>query len=146
MEFKAIISKDATSFEPQSADDFKKSLKLKEGDWVSIKTWKNRNVSFHRKYFALLNTTIYFLPEEEKYDRFRNINFLRKELMIMIGHVDIHVDMEGEQHLIPLSISFESMDDEEFQSIYSLSVDAVLKYFLHQLTQDQFEKHLLSFI
>ena len=64
----------------------------------------------------------------------------------MIGHADLHVDMEGEQHLIPLSISFESMDDEEFQNIYSLSVDAVLKYFLHQLTQEQFEKHLLSFI
>ena len=146
MEFKAIITEDITKFETQSAEDFKKSLKLKPGDGISIKTWKARNLDFHKKFFALLNATIYFLPEEEKYDRFKNVDFLRKELMLMIGNADLHVTMEGEQVLIPNSISFENMDDNEFQNIYSLTVDAILKYFLHHLTQKQFEDHILEFI
>lgn len=145
MEFKAFITTQNT-FETETPEDFKKSLKLKEGDWISIKTWKSRNIFFHRKFFALLNTTIYFMPEDDKYFRFKNIDFLRKELMIMIGNVDIHITMDGDQVLIPKSISFENMDEEEFQRIYTLSVDAVLKYFLHQISKAQFEKHILAFI
>lgn len=145
MEFKAIYASD-NKIEAETAEDFKKMLKLKAGDQLSIKTWKQRNILFHRKYFALLNTAIYFLPEEEKYDRFKNIDYLRKELQIMIGNVDLHVTMDGDQVLLPRSISFENMDEEEFERIYSLSVDAVLKYFLHYLTMPQFEKHILGFI
>jgi hypothetical protein len=133
-------------FEPLGADAFKKSLKLHPGDFIRIETWKKRNILFHRKFFAFLNTVIYFLPEDEKYDRFRNIDYLREELMIIIGEVDIHIRFDGEQHLKAKSISFKSMDNEKFEHVYSLCIDAVLKYFLHNISKDNFEKYLLNFL
>ena len=145
MILKAKITGENT-FDPISADDFKKSFKLKPGDSISIETWKERNINFHRKFFALLNTTIYFLPDDPKYDKLRNIDYLRKELMIITGEVDIHITMDGEQVLIPLSISFKSMNEEKFSRLYSLCVDAIIRYYLPHLTIQQFEHHLLEFI
>ncbi len=133
-------------YEPLGADAFKKSLKLKPNDYIRIEKWQERNVNFHRKFFAFLNTVIYFLPEDEKYDRFRNIDYLRYELMIMIGEVNIHLTMVGEQILRPKSLSFKSMDNEQFEQVYSLSVDMALKYFLHDISKEDFEKHILNFI
>ncbi len=145
MELFAKIT-DQNHFEPIGADSFKKSLKLKENDYIKIETWKERNLNFHQKFFAFLNTVIYFLTEDEKYDRFRNIDYLRYELMIMIGEVDIHITMQGEQILRPKSISFRSMDNERFERVYSMCVDAALKYFLHHISKENFEKHILNFV
>jgi Protein of unknown function (DUF1367) len=133
-------------FNPIGATDFKKSLKIKVGDYIKVETWKERNLNFHRKFFAFLNTVVYFMPEGEKYDRFRNIDCLRAELMIMIGEVDIHISFEGDQNLIPKSISFKSMDNERFEQVYSACIDAALKYFLHDISKENFEKHLLNFL
>jgi len=145
MDFLAKIV-DNNRFEPLGADAFKKSLKLKLNDYIHIETWQERNILFHRKFFAFLNTVIYFLPEDEKYDRFRNIDYLREELMIIIGEVDIHITLDGEQILRTKSISFKSMDNEQFEKVYSLSVDAVLKYFLYDISKENFEKYLLNFV
>ena len=133
-------------FNPLGADSFKKSLKLNPGDYIEVETWQERNINFHRKYFSFLNTVVYFMPEGEKYDRFRNIDALRKELMIMIGEVEIHVSFSGDQNLIPKSISFKSMDNEEFERVYSASIDAALKYFLHDISKENFEKHLINYL
>lgn len=133
-------------FEPVGDDSFKKSLKLKAGDFVKLETWKERNVNFHRKYFAFLNTTIYFLPEDEKFDKLRNIDYLRKEIMIIIGEVDVHISMDGTQHLTPKSISFKSMDNGRFEQIYSLSINAALRYFIRDIPKEEFENHILNFL
>ena len=73
MEFFAKYYKDK-SIEPVSDSDFRKILKLKDGDIFKGEKWRDRNVMFHRKYFALLNCTINHLPESQEFDRFRNNN------------------------------------------------------------------------
>jgi hypothetical protein len=133
-------------FEPIGAENFKKSLKLKVGDFIKIETWKERNILFHRKYFSFLNTVIYFLPEEELYDKLRSIDYLRGEIMILIGEVDIRVQMDGTQNLWPKSISFKSMDNETFERIYSKSIDAALKYFLNGISKEDFEHHIINYL
>lgn len=145
MDFLAQIS-ETNKFTPLGAEAFKKSLKLKIGDYVKIETWKERNIQFHRKYFGFLNTVIYFLPEDEKFDKLRNINYLREEIMFLIGAVDIHVSMDGEQHMKAKSISFKSMDNEEFEKIYTDSINAALKHFLHDIPREDFINYILDFI
>jgi len=127
-------------------DGFKKSLKLNDGDCLNIDIWKERNVDFHRKFFAFLNACIYLFPEEEEYDRLRNVNYLRKKLMIMIGEADVIYDMTGKEHLQARSISFKSMDDVEFSRIYSMCIDAMLKHILHWISMEDFEKTIANFI
>ena len=73
MEFWAVKKKDI--YEPFGESSAIKSLKVKDGEMVKIEHWKERNVGFHRKYFALLNCTIYHLPEKSVFDRFRDFTF-----------------------------------------------------------------------
>ena len=126
--------------------DFTTSLKLKEDQCISSETWKQRNIDFHRKYFAFLNATIYLLPEDKKYDSLRNINYLRKKLMIIIGEVDSIYDMDGNEHLQAKSISFKSMDDARFTEIYKPCIDATLKHFLHWISMNDFQNTIANFL
>ena len=145
MEFKAIISA-SNHFEVETDEDFKLSLRLKVGDYINITTWKKRDILKHRKFFGLLNKTIYLLPEDSKYDKLRNIDYLRKELCILIGHVDTHITMKGEMILIPKTINFQHIDDEEFDHIYFLCTNAIINTYLPHITLEQFELHIAKFI
>jgi hypothetical protein len=145
MKFHAQILPD-NKFKPIDSEDFKKSLKLRPGDYVDIETWKERNLLLHKKYFAFLNTVIYFLPENPEFDKLRNIDYLRKEIMVLIGEVDFRFTMTGEKCIEVRSISFKSMDNERFEWIYSASVNAALKYYLKDISLEDFEAYIINFI
>ena len=139
-----VLDKNALSHETD--EDFKNWLKLKDGDYCEIETWKERNVTNHRRFFALLNRTIYLLPEEPEYDKLRNIEYLRKEILILIGEVDVHISMDGTMHMQPKSISFRSMDDVEFNRIYHLCTEKIVNTFLKDISLEDFETYILKFI
>lgn len=148
MEFKAQI-KNVEKFKESlqtNSDEYKYLLRLTDGNFVSIKTWKDRNVMFLRKFFAFLNAVIYLLPENSKYDRLRNKEYLRKQLMIITGNCDIVYDLKGKEHLQAHSISFESMDEVKFQEVYSSCVNAALKYYLHWISIKDFENTIANFL
>ena len=133
-------------FDVDTDEDFKQSLKLKVGDYVNIETWKERSIVNHRRFFALLNKTIYLLPEGVEYEKLRNIEYLRKELMILCGNVDTHVTMKGEMILIPKSINFQKCDDTEFNRIYFLCTQAIVNTYLKDITLEQFTLYISKFI
>jgi len=145
MNFHAHISA-PNHFEVDTDEDFKQSLKLKVGDYVNIEMWKERSIINHRRFFALLNKTIYLLPEGAEFEKLRNIEYLRKELMILIGNVDTHVTMRGEMILIPKSINFQKTDDVEFNQIYFLCTQAIVNTYLKHITLEQFELYISKFI
>jgi len=145
MEFHAKILPDR-KFEPIDAEDFKKCLKLQPGDVVEIIKWRERNLDHHKKYFSFLNTVIYFLPEDEKFDKLRNIDYLRKEIMVLIGEVDFRFTMTGDKCIEVRSISFKSIDQSKFDQIYSLSVNAVLKHYLPNISYDDFQAYIVGYI
>lgn len=145
MKFHAKITK-SNQFETDTDEDFKLSLRLKSGDYVGIETWRDRDIEKHRKFFGLLNKTIYLLPEDSIYDKLRNIEYLRKELMIMIGQVDTHVTMKGEMILIPKSINFQKVDQVEFDRIYFLCTQVILNTYLKDITIEQFKLYISKFI
>lgn len=133
-------------FETDTDEDFKLSLRLKPGDYVCIETWKERDIIKHRKFFGLLNKTIYLLPEDSIYDKLRNIEYLRKELMIMIGEVDTHITMKGEMILIPKSINFQRVDQVEFDRIYFMCTQVIVNTYLKHINMDQFTLYISKFI
>lgn len=47
------------------------------------------------------------------------------DLKIALGHVDTHVDRMGDVHLIPKSIAFESMSQEEFDVLFKAAVNVI---------------------
>ena len=145
MDFHAQILTN-NQYKPVGAEDYKKSLKLKPGDFVKIESWQERNLLLHKKYFAFLNTVIYFLPEDLKFDQLRNIDYLRKEIMVLIGEVDFRFTMEGEKCIEVRSISFKNMDNEKFERIYSASVNAALKHYLKDISLEDFEVYIINYM
>lgn len=50
------------------------------------------------------------------------------DLKIALGHVDTHVDRMGDVHLIPKSIAFESMPQEEFDQLFRAALDVIARW------------------
>jgi len=131
---------------PMSEKDQINFNKLKPGDHIQIEKWKERNIRFHKKFFALLNCTIYHMPEHEEFDKYRNIEYFRKYLMIIIGHCDVIIGITGKENYVPKSINFKTLDDDKFSDIYSKALNAILKYFLKGISQADFEADILNFL
>lgn len=105
-------------------------LELKDGDYfVNIK--KNRNAGFHRKYFALLNKVF------ENQDIYSNIDDLRFEIILKTGHYKTHFTMKGNKIYIPNSISFDNMDEIEFEDLYNKTIDVVFQFFIKGTPEDE---------
>lgn len=96
-----------------------------------------RNNRFHRKYFALLkiayeqwepptDETFRGVPIEKEFERFRH------DVTIMAGFFTPVWNLKGEMRIEPKSISFDSMDDDKFEVLYSKTIDVLLKMILSE--------------
>ena len=94
--------------------------KLKLG-WEGEVTFKQpRNISFHRKFYALINMAF------ENQEKFNNVTHYRKCLTIKAGFYTAY-EMDGWTHKEADSISFASMDGIEFEKLYSKMLDVIIK-------------------
>lgn len=105
--------------------------KLKVGEVVRVEYKRPRNVKFHRKFMALVNLVF---DNQEKYN---NREALLTELKLQVGHYEEHITLGGKVVYQPKSISFASMDEDEFTQFYSKVVDVVLRYFLTGMDEDE---------
>lgn len=97
--------------------------KLKVGEAVEVEVKRPRNIKFHKKYWALLNIVY---SNQEMYN---NIDHLRHDLTIAAGFYDLRTTMHGEVLKWPKSISFSSMDQSEFEELYSRTLDVIVQNF-----------------
>lgn len=81
-----------------------------------------RNPKYHAKFFALLNLVV------ENTEKFKDVNHLRMILAIECGwYEDLINPLSGEVTIVPKSISFSSMGQDEFSELYSKSLDYCCK-------------------
>ena len=124
--------------DPQSREWFDK---LKVGQVVHADFKKVRNYRFLKKYFALLNIAYdnwepgevnskYGVPE-------KNFERFRADLTILAGFYENTIRLDGTVRVEPKSISFASMDAEEFEKLYSATIDVLLKYVYAQHGMDK---------
>ena len=111
------------SFKVAFDSDYEKIKKIKSGDEVECEIKKPRNYKFHKKLFALLNLVY------QNQEHYSNIEHLRTDLTIAAGFYDKRVSVHGEEVVEAKSISFASMDEHEFNELYSAIVDQIVKYF-----------------
>ena len=120
-------------FAPASVDDADIAKKFKAGEVYPAKIWKKRNVLFHRKFFALMN---YVLENQEKYE---NLEDLITEVKLRAGWYVEHVTLKGKMVYIPKSISFENMDDTDFEKLFSKAIDIVIKWFIKEMNAEKLD-------
>lgn len=111
------------SFKPAYDSDYENAKKLPLNEPFPMTYVKKRNVKFHRKLFALINMVY------QNQERYNNYEELRKHLTVASGYFNLTYDLEGVEQKEAKSISFASMDEIEFNALYSAVVDTIIKYF-----------------
>ena len=102
--------------------DYETAKKIKVNEPYEYEFKNVRNPRHHRKYFALLNLVV------SNTEKFKDVNHLRMILAIECVHYDELIDpLSGEVRIIPKSISFSSMGQDEFSELYSKSLDYCCK-------------------
>lgn len=124
------------------------SLKtIQPGEVITVKYSKARNPRFHRKAFALFKFIFDALPEPDPVN-FRghdivpakDFETVRKELTIMAGFYDVVGKVDGSVKLTAKSLSFASMDEDEFRQVYSALIDVGLRVLPYSMTGDELER------
>lgn len=110
---------------------------VKMGDILHADFKRMRNYKFHRKWFALVKYAFeHWEPAQLQAAKWvdvtpeKSLDRFRKDLTIMAGHYDASYRLDGSVRIEAKSISFGKMSEEEFNSLYSNTIDAVLKHVL----------------
>ena len=120
---------------------FKKWLaKLEPGEFFTFTYRQQRNVKFHRKFFALMNHAFDHWEPEHGRKRLtyrgkpiaKSLNAFREMVTILAGYYEASYDLQGRVKLRAKSIAFDKMPEEEFAQLY----EAVLKVLLEQVLQN----------
>ena len=135
---------------------WRRMVRMEAGELVDVSMTFMRNPLFHRKYFALLNLgfeswepcrthkTYKGEPVRKSFDRFR------EDVQILAGHYEQTFHLDGAMTLSAKSISFASMDDAEFERIYSAVADVLLEKVLTKYANradlDRVVEQLLRFV
>jgi hypothetical protein len=131
----AFLIKMNGALHPASDNDREILKKFKTGEPVRVKVTRVRNYEFHKKYFALLNFAYdYWEPENECAEK--NFDRFRKDVIILAGFHDAYVRLDGSTRIEPKSISFASMGEDDFEELYTKTIDVIVKYVLNNYTGD----------
>ena len=123
-------------FYPAYASDKDVMDKIPMDEIIKAKIYRERNIGFHRKFFALLNIAYENLPEEY------NMSFenFREEIIKKAGYYESYKSFNAMEVFKAKSISFSNMDEGEFEELYSKVLDAIIK--LLGITEEQIEQYI----
>jgi len=119
---KLIVKKTYLGLLPASRGEFDKLelAKFIEGELYEVEIKKKRNIKFHKKFFALINLCF------ENQEHYKHADDLRKELVIDAGFFREYTTVLGEIKKEPLSLSFASMDEIQFEDVYNKVLTEVM--------------------
>lgn len=125
--------------------------KIGLGELREYETKKNRNLGHHRKFFALMRLALELLPEDKNKEAmsfgfsFKTENDVLVYVKMKLGlYKQLMITKSGNTVIIPDSISFSSMKQDEFEDFYSKSIDVIIK--LVDADKGTIENELMSFM
>lgn len=128
-----LIKSPTGALVPFSEEDAAGLRKIKTGAPVRCEITQVRNPAFHRKFFALIKFLFDIWAERVPRKTYKGVEVqpsierFRKDLTILAGRYVAHYNIRGEVRLEAESISFASMGQEEFETLYSSVIDVALK-------------------
>ena len=115
---KCLVVKFQGVLHPSGDEAIRSFEKMKTGKDYIADVKMPRNIENHKRYFSLVNT---MFDMQEKYD---DPQIFRKVLQIEAGHFDLVDKLDGRgSYLIPKSIAFEKMPEDEFKDLYNRLID-----------------------
>lgn len=124
--------------------------KLKTGDVLRGDFKKARNGLFLRKFFALLDIG-YDAWEPGELDTKRgapekNRERFRAQVTVMAGFYNPVFNIDGSVQLIPKSVSFAKMDEDEFGQVYSAVANVLLANILGNYTRADLDNRVAQIL
>lgn len=127
---------------PAHEQDLDEIRKLPKDIPLRVTVTRMRNPAFHRKYFALLNYAFecWEPPELEddgpRIEIHKSFDRFRKDIAILSGFYECVWRVDGTFRFEPRSISFAKMSEEEFEELYSKTIDVIVKRVLSNYTAE----------
>jgi hypothetical protein len=107
--------------------------KAEAGELIKVSFILERNSKFHRKFFALLNVGFDAWDPGRKHKTYKgdpvakDFDQFREDVTILAGFYEQTFDLDGNMKLKAKSISFASMDQAQFEMVYSAVADVLLE-------------------
>ena len=144
---KLTLQNTALGLIPVYESDFDEKRKLQIGQVYQADVKVVRNIRFHRKAWAMLNTAWALLPEKSQ-NGFRSFEGFRAYLLVAAGFYDLYFNPRLKEYVeVPKSMSFASMDEAEFSECYDRIKDVIWELLSSRvnITQETFEQYLSNF-
>jgi hypothetical protein len=101
--------------------------RFKNGESYEIEIKLQRNAAFHGKVFAFFNFCFdCWASDREFMDEAGQFDVFRKNLTVLAGYYDQYYTISGEMRVEAKSLSYASMEQEEFEQCYSALINAAL--------------------
>ena len=143
---KLLLLNTSEGLKPCYDEDYEEKKKLRSGKVYQAEIKLARNVEFHRKYFKLINLSWEYQNENRQKHFKNNVNAFRKSVEMAAGHFDtIYSIPRNEWIETPKSISFDKMDEVEFQDLYDRVKDVLFTIFLKHISEEEFMRNLVNF-
>ncbi|MPW31936.1 DUF1367 family protein [Agarivorans sp. B2Z047] len=129
---------------PATEGDREKLNIIGLGKVVTASLTQKRNYAFHKKFFAMLNIGFdAFEPLEGRYKGLpvqKNFTRFRKDVIIAAGYYEMVANINGKVRAEAKSISFGSMNEEEFQQLYGACCNVLLQKVLASYTREDLDR------
>lgn len=143
---KLFLLNTSQGLKPCYDKDYEEKKKLKIGETYVAEIKKARNIQFHRKYFSLINLAWEYQNEKVVDLYHGSIDHFRKSVEVCAGWCETIYSIPRKELIeIPKSISFDKMDEFEFRDLYDRVKDVLFKYFLKNVSEEEFMKNLVNF-
>lgn len=112
---------------------WKRLMALEPGEFATVEFVIPRNSKFHRKFFSMLHFAFDSWEPKRKFKTYKgrpvakNFERFREDVLILSGFSEQTFDLRGNMKLKAVSISFASMDDAEFERVYSAVATVILE-------------------
>lgn len=132
-------------FRPVNDMEQEKTTKFKTGEQYKIDVPLTRIPAFHRKAFAFFNYCFnYWKGTNEFQSEIKQFDTFRKHLTVLAGFYEETYNIHGKLRIEAKSLSFGSMEQEEFEECYSALIRAALKH-IFKSADDSIYDQLMSF-
>ena len=139
-----ILEKRGNIFIPVDQQAIDYISKKKEGAGLRCEIKEIRNYKFHKKYFSLLNYAFDNWEPGEVNGKYgkpqKNFERFREDIIILSGYYESVIRINGEVVIKAKSISFANMSQEEFEKLYSNTIDVILQRILRNYTKQDLEQ------
>ena len=132
------------NWQPYSFEDAQVLTDFVEGECLLFKPRKPRNLGHHRKLFALLKFARFNMNEKLQ-KLYRNEEELLDDIKLATGHFETRYTATGKKWFKPKSISFGSMDQDEFQEFYDNAINSLCEHWFKGVDRDKFINELTTF-